>query len=185
MKKIAIMTVAALATGLAATGAYADLESSAFAHVWVDVEANIALGSPGQMDLGAVQTGDFAGTLIFRVDANNEDVFLTCGASPLFKGDDPNNQDVLPIPLNITAGCDVVPTFGKRMENLSSTLAYGSELEIIDGFELTKTEAGHFESSQNGHFSQDVNVTVTWMQPDPEKPQGEYSGIVALWGAIL
>ena len=185
MKRLATMTVAALATAMAGSAAYADLESSASSHVWVDVEANIAVGSTGSMDLGAVQTGDFAGTLIFRVDANNEDVFLTCGASALYKGDDPNNTDVDPIPLNQSAGCDVVPTFGKRMEGLSSNLSYGSDLEVIEGFNLVKTEAGHYESSQNGHFSQDVSVTVTWMQPDPEKPQGEYSGIVALWGAIL
>ncbi len=185
MKNLAMISAAALVSGLAASAAFADLESSASSHVWVDVDPNIGVLSTGMVDLGSVQTGDFAGTIIFRVDANNEDVFLTCGASPLYKGDDPLGTEVTPIDVNLSEGCDVVPANGKRMEGLPNNLSFGTEQEIIDGFPLTKTEQGHFESSQNGHFSQEVTVSVTWMQPDPEKPQGEYSGVVALWGAIL
>ena len=42
------------------------------------------------------------------------------------------------------------------------------------------TESLRFESSQNNHFSQDVFVTVTWIQIDPEQPTGEYSGRVRI-----
>jgi hypothetical protein len=47
------------------------------------------------------------------------------------------------------------------------------------------TETKAYESSQNNHFSQNVNVVVTWNQDDPEKPMGEYSGCVRLTALVL
>ena len=61
------------------------------------------------------------------------------------------------------------------------------ELPNASGHEFGGLMSGEeaFESSQNGHFSQEVAVTCTWNQDDPEKPQGEYSGWVVLAGMVL
>ena len=56
---------------------------------------------------------------------------------------------------------------------------------IIDGFPGMQTETLSFESAQNNHFSQQVDLVVTWTQDDPEKPMGEYSGKVKMWAHVV
>ena len=53
-----------------------------------------------------------------------------------------------------------------------------------NGFLGLQTDYIGFESSQPGYFSQNVFVTVAWNQDDPEKPQGQYSGLVTLLATI-
>ncbi len=176
-----------LAAGLlACSGAYADLESMATAHVWVDVVANIAVrANTPQVDAGDVQTGAFTATIEFRVDANNEDIDLACYASDLWKGDDPTNDDVAPIPLLVGAGCLIDPINANPTGGASPVASFDpSVVHNVSGFPALGTNSINFESSQNGHFSQEVYVTVAWNQDDPEKPQGEYSGVVKLLGMI-
>ena len=176
-----------LATGLLlCTGAaQADLMSMATAHVWVDVVANIAVrANTSQVDLGDVQTGIFSGSIEFRVDANNEDVDLACYASDLWKGDDPTNDDVAPIPLFLPAGCLIDPINANPTGGGSPVASFDGSQEDVNGFPAYGTNSINFESSQNGHFSQEVYVSVAWNQDDPEKPQGEYSGVVKLVGMI-
>jgi hypothetical protein len=184
MKNLALGALT-LAIGLYGSAANADLLASSSSHVFVDVTANIAIAPPlGDVDLGD-QMNDFTGAAVFTVDANSQDVYLTCGASNLYKGNDPLGTEVKSLAVNLSAGCRVNPANGNRMAGLDNTLAFQSgEEEIIDGFPVAKSEQGHYESSQNGHFSQDVTIIVDWDIP-LEQPQGEYSGIVALWGAIL
>jgi hypothetical protein len=178
----------ALAVGMACFvgAAQADLESDAYAHVYVDVVSNIAVQANSSLvDAGDVQTGLFNATIEFRVDANHEDVDLACYASDLWKGDDPTGYDVPPIPLYYPAGCLIDPINANPTEG-ASPIAYfdDSKTTTIYGFPSYGTNAINFESSQNGHFSQEVYVTVYWDQDDPEKPKGEYSGVVALYGMI-
>lgn len=184
MKILALSTLA-LAAGLSGFAVHADTEGSASSHVFVDVTANIAIAPPqGDVDSGD-QMNDFEGAATFRVDANSQDIYLTCGASSLYKGNDPTNTDVAPLPVNLSSGCAVNPANGNRMGGLPNTLGFvGESPDLINGYTLNQTEQGHFESSQNGHFSQDVTLVVDWDIP-LEQPQGEYSGVVALWGAIL
>ncbi len=42
-----------------------------------------------------------------------------------------------------------------------------------------------FESNQDGRFSSDIDVTVTWDQDDPTKPEGNYRGFVTLYAVIV
>lgn len=184
MKNLALGALT-LAIGLYGSTALADTDSSASAHVYVDVTANIAIAPPGiDVDLGD-QMDDFTGAATFRVDANSQDIYLTCGASSLYKGNDPTNSDVAPLPVNLSSGCEVNPANANRMGGLPNTLGFvGDAPDLINGYSLNQTEQGHYESSQNGHFNQDVTLVVDWIIP-LEQPQGEYSGVVALWGAIL
>jgi len=183
MKKVLfILPALLLASGLVA---YADLEGSASAHVYVKVDPNVAVGAQAIVDAGTVQMGEFCATVQFRVDANLQAVYLYAAASPLYKGDDPTNDEVLPIPLALSSGIEIAPTNANPMEGGSNVAAYTSTSVDIDGFPGTTTEMICFESSQNNHFSQDVFVTVCWNQDDPEKPTGEYSGKVKLWALLM
>jgi hypothetical protein len=47
------------------------------------------------------------------------------------------------------------------------------------------TESIIFESAQNNHFSQQVDLVVWWIQDDPEKPMGEYSGCVGMTAWVV
>jgi hypothetical protein len=161
-------------------------ENSASCHVRVMVAPNVTMSSVAStVDAGSVQTGNFTATCVFRVDANMQIVSFFAEASPLYKGNDPTNTDVAPIPLNLSAGILLQPANGNAMGGLDNNLAYGSATGVCDGFPTVVTETKAYESSQNNHFSQNVNVVVTWNQDDPEKPMGEYSGCVRLTALVL
>lgn len=186
-RTLALMGVIVMATaGLA----YADLENDATCHVFVDVDANIAVASMAPyFNLGSIQTGLFSGTIPFRVDANTEQVMLSAGASGLYKGDDPDSVFVPPIPLyndplDLEAGIDIIPHLGNPTGGHTQRAIYEQPV-IIDGFAGMQTETVTFESAQNNHFSQQVDLVITWTQDDPEKPMGEYSGKVKMWAWVV
>lgn len=171
---------------LVASNVRGDLEGSASAHVYVRVDPNVAVGALTPIvDAGTVQTGEFYATIIFRVDANLQSIYLYAAASPLYKGDDPTGTEVLPIPLNLSAGIEIDPDNANPMEGDSQVADYTSDVVDVDGFPATTTEMLCYESSQNNHFSQDVAVTVCWNQIDDEQPTGEYSGKVKLWAVLM
>ena len=170
---------------IGAQAAFADLNGDATAHVYVDVVPNVAVGVlTGSVDIGEIQTGDFSATITFRVDANMQDVYLSAAASPLYKGDDPTNTEVAPLPLLESAGILFEPTNANPMNGGSNVASYTGDT-TIDGFPGLLTGQIQFESSQNGHFSQDVDLTVYWQQPDPEQPQGQYSGLVQMFCLLM
>ena len=180
MKRFAILLMIALfvvSVGLTIRG---DTEGDATATVFVVVDPNVAVtaGTP-IVDAGTVQMGQFCATIRFRVDANLQQVSLSVEASDLWKGDDPLGTEVLPIPLDLSAGAVIAPTNAMPLAGGSTTASYTGDTQI-GNFPAKSTELIAFESSQNNHFSQDVFVTVCWNQDDPEKPTGEYSGKVKL-----
>ena len=186
-RTLALMGVIVLATaGLA----YADHENDATCHVFVDVDANIAIESMAPyFNLGSIQTGIFTGLIPFRVDANTEQVMLSAGASGLYKGDDPDSVFVDPIPIynpidDPEAGIDIIPHLGNPVGGHTHRAIYEQPV-IIDAFPGMQTETVTFESAQNNHFSQQVDLVVSWTQDDPEKPMGEYSGKVKMWAWVV
>ena len=184
MKRLLIV---ALALTMVVGYAAADLSGSSSRHIIVLVAPNVTLDSDSSstVDAGSVQTGDFTATCVFRVDANKQIVNFYAEASPLYKGNDPTNQDVAPIPLNLPAGILLQPANGNAMLGLGNVLAYTDQTGVCDGYPTVVTETKAYESSQNNHFSQDVTVVVTWNQDDPEKPTGEYSGCVRLTALLF
>jgi len=176
----ALVALMVVSTGVA----LADTTSYATSHVYVNVVSNIAVqATDAYFDLGQIQTGDFSGEIPFRVDANTEQVTFWADATYLYKGNDPTNTDVAPILLNQTDGvtyvCDNANPTGGQSTNLAYTTAVN-----VNGFLGWTTEQRQYESSQSGHFSQDTYLTVTWTQDDPEKPLGEYSGLVVLHAMV-
>jgi hypothetical protein len=180
----ATFVVAALAlAGLA----WADPSDVASTHVFVNVVPNISISpSAATVDLGTIQTGAFGTGITFRVDANTEAVRFMAGVSRLYKGNDPAGTEVTPIDVSgggVTMTAESANPIGGR-SNIAMFM--GDLTDILGtGFMGRQTEWVTFESSQNGHFSQSITLTPTWSQPDPEKPLGEYSGVVALWAMVV
>jgi hypothetical protein len=176
---------------LAFGAAYADQGASAAAHVYLQVDPNISMGAEtAVMDGGTVQMGNIAIPLIFRIDANTEAVALSAQVTPLFKGNDPLSE-VAPIAINLSSGVVMDPDAANRVGGyvgpVTAEYLAGVDYTAADGsvWPAQETEAIVFESSQNAHFSQNVEIKPTWNQADPEKPMGEYSGFVILYGSVV
>jgi hypothetical protein len=118
------------------------------------------------------------------VDANTEAVRFCVAAIDLWKGDDPENPSVEPIPLYLEGGVEFDIDYGNPALGQDNWVPFLSQT-TIGGFPVWATDYVTFESSQSGHFSQYVRTYLCWEQEDPEKPQGQYSGIVAIWGFIV
>ncbi|MCY2929535.1 MAG: hypothetical protein NTV86_08585, partial [Planctomycetota bacterium] len=115
---------------------------------------------------------------------NQQFVTLYVEASDLFKGDDPTGTSVTPIPLNTTVPAVISPEHANPANLGSNKAPWTGPGLAIGNFLTQKTLPILFESSQNNHFSQNVGVTVTWNQNDPEKPQGQYGGRVRLTAVL-
>jgi len=183
MRKSALLMLACV---LMAGTALADPEDSTTMEVFVEVAANMTV-APGAAftDLASIQVGPIFGYIPFRVDANTQTCMFRGAASHLYKGDDPTNSEVAPIPISEPEGISFVcpnanPTNGE--DNNASYVANFTVMGIFPGLQCDWIE---FESSQNNHFSQDIVMEVTWLQNDPEKPMGEYSGYVEFEGMIV
>lgn len=176
--------ILALALLAFAGSAMADTEGMATAFVFVNVNPNVAVGviTPN-VDLFTVQTGIFCGEIIFRIDANSEQVCLAVGPTYLYKGCDPTDPTVPPILIALDEGVLIEPTDASPFNGGSNVADYLFEFNF-NGFIGMQTEFICFESSQPGYFSQDVFVSVWWDQDDPERPQGQYCGYVTLWATI-
>ncbi len=192
MKKVLILMVMLMGFFLVSSqAALAAEEASATSHVFAQVNPNVSLSGMAHVDAGTVQTGDFTAECVFRVDANTQQIKIWAEASDLWKGNDPNyegNDAVAPIPLNRAVPVDVYVTHGSPLGTAASALAYnGGENGNgdINGFPTYVTQQLGLESSQNNHFSQDVILTFTWNQDDPQKPRGEYSGFVKMSAMVM
>lgn len=183
MKKLLVLALALVVIG-AVSYAYADFADNAVAHVWVKVNPNIAVSAiDEQVNMQTIQSDDITWPITFRIDANTESVGISGLVTKLYKGDDPTGTEVLPIPVNTSAGLRIDPTNANEVADGDGIAAYVGTGSYL-GFAGELSEALTFESSQDGHFSQDVEVSPTWSNTDEEKPQGQYSGFVVLYATI-
>lgn len=187
MKNLWIMALAVLmVSGAAWAQNGAVLSGEAQAKVWVEIVANIAVGvETPYVDIGQVASGKFCAPIVYRVDANLEQVCFYVIATDLYKGDDPNSPYLIPVctdtavDLTIPQGNEKNTITGGGDNKLAWLLPRNPDFEL-NGFSAAQTETSCWESSQGGHFSQPVTVVVCWDQEDPELPTGEYSGWVKL-----
>jgi len=184
MKQFMIVAIAIIAVVAFAAPVFADLGASATVNVSVNVDPNVSVVPINvNVDAGTVQTGTFTAFCQFRVDANSEEVNFQVNASNLYKADDPTTT--IYIPLNLSAGPIVQPVNGNATKFHGNTLAYTGAGPTVCGFSTMTTEVVQFASSQAGVFSQEVDVTVSWLQANPEMPTGEYTGVVQLVTTLL
>jgi hypothetical protein len=154
-------------------------------HVFVEVDANIAVAVlVPHLNLGSIQTGEFSGTIPFRVDANTEQVRISGEVTKLYKGDIPDTVIVPPINILPFSTLQIIPHMGNPTGGEDNHAKY-NRLAVIDGFYGFGTESIVFESAQNNHFSQQVDLVASWLQDDPEKPMGEYSGKVKMFAEVV
>ena len=186
MKKFLVVLMSLMFCIGIASQASADTMGMATANVFVTVDPNITVGvGTPLVDAGTVQTGPFMATIVFTVDANEQEVEMFVDVSPLFKGDDPQGTEVLPIPIDESFGVLFTPESASPMNGGSSTASYIGPGDSVLGFPTLRTNSIPFTSSQDGHFSQPVFVKVWWNQVDPEQPQGQYSGAVKYYAMLL
>lgn len=188
MKKLAITAVALMMLGGFASAQTVPtiLSGEATAHVRVEVVANIAVGvlTP-DVNVGQVAYGVFQAQITFRIDANVETVKIQIVATDLYKGDDPASAFKIPVKTGAAGdGALVQPTNGNAKGGHSNLLAWLAGEVILNGMNGVQSEAVDYESGQQGHFSQNVLVTVKYDQKDAELPKGEYSGWVKLIATI-
>ena len=180
---VALVGLAALR--VASTAVYADTTSTATTQVHVTINPNIAVSATQQVwDLGTYQNGSISATTQWRVDANVEAVQFCLQASDLFKGGDPTNTDVPPIPLDSNSPALISGEHANEINGGDNRALWVGAGPTVNNFPTKKTESVTYESSQSGHFSQVVTTTVTYNQNDPEKPQGQYSGVIKLLALI-
>jgi len=193
MKRTLIVLAAASLVLTWAGFAYGDMESNASCHVFVNVDPNIGvMPVMPYFDLGTVQTGTFTGIIPFQIDANTEQVRLQAAASYLYKGNDPDPDSLWVEPIVLfmeadefgPAGIEIFAANGNPIGGASHRAIY-SQQTVINGFPGWSTEYVTFESAQNNHFSQQVDMVVHWDQTDPEKPMGEYSGKVKMLAEVV
>jgi hypothetical protein len=173
---------------LAPPRVHADRTGRAEFDVHVVVHADIFIGggtSPsGFVDMGRMQTGPVCAWVRWWVEANTEAVRFYVAASDLWKGSDPFSVYVRPIPLYREGGVEFDVEYGGPIRGQGLVRPFRAQIQV-DGFPAWQTDYLTIESSQAGHFSQYVTTSMCWNQDDPDKPQGEYGGIVALWGFVV
>jgi len=185
MKRLLTLILVLMVVGMGFAPAYADSTQSGTAKVLVNVDPIIAI-TPTAPETITVQTGKFAIPVTFTVGANTQSVNFSAAGTDLWKADDPTGTEVAPILFDQTRACTLALTNGNALngENNSLPLPFTAG-DPINSFPSYLSGSKIFQSSQNGHFSQDVTLTCGWNQSDPEKTKGQYSGYVRLIGVIV
>ena len=180
MKKSLIVAVALL---MVAGTAWGEADSPP-AHVIVSVDAVLAVtaGSVMSADLGTMNVGTASAQVCFQIDANQENVYIQAWATGLWKGD-VMSADNFVIPVVAEEGALVEPASGNQIGVPTNVLVFGG-VDVINGLDALTTVVGNFESSQWGHFSQEVCVTIDYENSNPELPQGEYSGWIKILAGL-
>ncbi len=125
-----------------------------------------------------VSSGLLRVRVTFRVDSNVDSLNMVVGVSNLFKAGDPDSE-VAPILVDVSSGVTIEPYQGT-----GATLHYTGKTSI-NGFPSEQSEAHFFQSSQDGRFSQFLDVEAVWNQDDPARPQGTYIGYVLLRAMVM
>ena len=165
MKKLVILVAAMMLAGTA----WASMDGPP-AHVTAEIDPllGVTAGTYANVYLGSLPAATATdATVSFRIDANQEHVWVKIAATDLWKGNDlPAVGDpTYLIPLVTAEGAEVVPDSGHEVDpdplgaggvpedNLLDFL--GAALgPTIENLPSTLTEVGKFESTQGGHFSQ-------------------------------
>jgi hypothetical protein len=190
---IAGMTVSAWAGGTYPygegdpPGSSGSPEGSATVAVHAKITANISV-QPSQtiVDAGSLQIGDLTANIVFLVHANTEAVQMWVTATDLYKGDQPQNPTVPPIPLKTSAGATISPQGAAPLGGGSNVaILPASQNSTIGNFPAYESGKIVFESQDNGTFSHPVTVTVVWNLTNNEQPQGDYGARVMLSAMVM
>jgi len=165
--------------GLGANGS-ADTFSSATARIRVVVMPSMSVSAVERVTVQNTQAGPIQATVTFLIKANLHRARLYVEASDLYKGSDPSNRSVTPIPLDTAAPAVIEPASATPAAGNSNAAGWIGRGTPIGAFETHLSETLEFESSQDRRFTQEVDVTLTWNQDDPSRPLGTYGGMVRL-----
>jgi hypothetical protein len=177
---LTILMVLVLSSGVA----LAQTTGKATTNVFVTVTPNIGVSFVTGNDMGTIGTiGTFSQPLVFRVDANKQEVTLSVTVTELYKDNLPASP-FQSIPIEVLPGVAVVPATAQRLPpGPNPPLAYaGVERNTGNGFMGFDTESGKFGSGKST-FSENVVVTPTW-KLKAETVVGTYGGQVTLYAMV-
>lgn len=167
----------------------AEEEARAMVKVVLTIDHTISIAPLDVVvDAGVLDTGDAAVPIVYRVDSNSENIALSAVVTNLYKADDPSSVEVEAIPVNLSNGVAMRAQHASQAAGGDGIASYVGTDTITtneDAMEGYLTEELAFESSQNGRFSQDVEIVPTWTSADPEQPEGEYSGYVVVRAMVM
>ncbi len=184
MKMIALFSFGLAITLLVGAPCHAAMRASAEATVIVTVVPTITVVSKTAVASAGVavptQTNDFHIDIAWSIGSNLDEVKFTLEASDLFKGDNPLDTSVTPIPLNIGRPAEIVLQSGSKVDGNNNEAAWKGRGNNIGNYPTQTTETVTCRSSDRGRFSQDVVTKIWYTQSQPDKPTGNYSGRVRL-----
>ncbi len=100
-------------------------------------------------------------------------------ASDLYMADNPTNTEVTPIPVDTGKPAGISMQSGQTNGNSKNAAWAGLGADIL-AYKTKITEIVEFEGSGRGSFLQDIACKISYTQPDPNKPIGQYGGKVRL-----
>ncbi len=180
MKYLTLPTIATIA--FSSQISLAELERHDTSKVSAKITPRIAVQTQkASIYLGNVMQGEFDGELTFLVQANNDVVSLSVGATDLYKGMDINNS-VAPLRLS-HQGAFIFANGASPIDGEDNNATWIGN-ENIGGFPAMLSEPILFESNRNGYFENEIDVQVRWNIDNPGQTEGTYGGYVTLWAAL-
>jgi hypothetical protein len=164
--------------------AMAEMEDSDFGHVDVTILPTVAVTfMSGDILCDEAQALDqICAELIFSVHANGQDIAMMCGASMLFKDNQPGSQFFIPV--DDTEEAVITAAYGEshgELPILEDTYGLGGYGNVT----VYHTDWMGFGSGDPGTWSYDVTVDICWQGDNAEIFQGNYSGGVVLWAMYV
>ena len=171
---------------IVAGGAFAtdDVVDSDWGHVEVNILPTVRVTYLG----GDIFLGDanaleqICATLEFEVHANGQDIAMMCGASYLWKDDEPSSEFYIPVDQSTEAV--ITASYGEFHSGLP-ILMDPFDMGVFGSVDIYHTEYFEFGSGDPGTWSYNVTVYICWQGDDAELFQGDYSGGVVLWSMYL
>jgi len=180
MKYLTLPTIATITLSSQIT--MADLDRYDESKISVKITSHISVQTQkASIYLGNIMQGEFDGELTFLVQANNDVISLSVGATDLYKSMDVNSK-VAPLKLS-HQGAFIFANGAAPIDGEDNNATWIGN-DNISGFPAMFSESISFESRHHGYFDNEIDVQVRWNMDDPGQPTGEYGGYVTLWAAL-
>jgi hypothetical protein len=174
---------AALICLVAAPVALADDNDSDWGGVFVEILPTVDVTySGGFVDLGQANANDLiCANLDYVVHANGQQIGMRCGASVLYKDDNPSASNIIPVDETTEATITAYYDTWTDAQSLLPIFDIDYPLGPYGVVTIHHTDWMEFASGDGGTWSYPVSVDICWRGYDAEIFQGRYSGAIVLW----
>lgn len=181
-------------SGASGTDNYTPVDSNGYpvndqVHQGTDSGSTAGINWVRNVNLGSHSgTGYIEGWASFVVHANVQEYGIGCSASKLYKGNTPlptgfeatEHDD--PIDVYEEYGCYIDAQNANPVNGGSKYVSFIDQ-EFISDFDFSVSEIRRFHFN-HPEPTQNITLKVKWLQDDPEKRTGQYSGFIKLTAMI-